>query len=160
MRVLASRRGQASRQRSAQLHVYAWTHGVQPRPHKMYRVALRIKRSHRVAHQVTLGTGADTARGPRTHISDPTSDPEALPRFQFVSELAVRDGVGPPSFRFSGGLAGPGRSIPGCLSGPFVALATRSVQVHRRVSTAVVSTVLARSAASQGQLVTSVADVS
>jgi len=51
------------------------------------------------------------------------------------------------SVRFSGGFAGRRESVTGHLSGPYAALAARSVQIHRRVSVAVVSAALARSAA-------------
>jgi hypothetical protein len=51
-----------------------------------------------------------------------------------------------PAFRFSGGFAGPGWSITGCLTRPYDALAILGVQDQPHVSRAVVSTVLARSA--------------
>jgi hypothetical protein len=50
------------------------------------------------------------------------------------------------SFRFSGGFAGPRWSIIGRLIGPYDALARLGVQEQPHVSTAVVSTALARSA--------------
>ncbi len=61
----------------------------------------------------------------------------------------VRGGVEPPTFRFSGGLAGPGESIAGWLTGPSGALALLRVQARPHLSTAVVSTALARSAGDQ-----------
>ena len=54
--------------------------------------------------------------------------------------------VEPPTFRFSGGLACPGKSTKGRLTRPYDALAPSEVQDYPHVSTAVVSEVLARSA--------------
>jgi hypothetical protein len=50
------------------------------------------------------------------------------------------------SFRFSEGFSGPCRSIIGRLTGPYDLVAASGVQDHTHVSTAVVSTALARSA--------------
>src|SRR5215831_11819236 len=61
------------------------------------------------------------------------------------SEVVVRGGVEPPTFRFSGGLASPGVSTTGRLTRPYDVLAPLEVQDHPPVSTAVVSKVLARS---------------
>jgi hypothetical protein len=62
----------------------------------------------------------------------------------------VRGGVEPPTFRFSGGCAGPRESATGRLCRPCDVLAALGVQVHRHVSTAVVSTALAGSTISYG----------
>ena len=59
--------------------------------------------------------------------------------------LVVRGGVEPPTFRFSAGCAGPGRSIAGRLTGPTAALAPFGIQGRPHVSTAFVSKALARS---------------
>jgi hypothetical protein len=60
----------------------------------------------------------------------------------------VRDGMGLASapIRFSGGFAGPERSITGRLTGPVAALAPSGIQDQPHVSTAVVSKALAGSA--------------
>jgi hypothetical protein len=63
------------------------------------------------------------------------------------SGLVVRGGVEPPTFRFSGGLASPAESTTGRLSRPYDVRAVLGVQNQRHVSTAVVSTALASSAA-------------
>jgi hypothetical protein len=60
-------------------------------------------------------------------------------RYRPSSEVVVRGGVEPPTFRFSGGLARPAESIAGCLSGPNEALALLGVHVQRHGSAAVVS---------------------
>ena len=57
------------------------------------------------------------------------------------------------TFRFSGGFAGPGESVTGCLNGSFDAVAHLGVHVQRHASTAVVSTALARSTVPHGALV-------
>jgi hypothetical protein len=77
-----------------------------------------------------------------------------------LRDEVVRGGVEPPTFRFSGGFAGPRESMTGRLSGLYAALAACGVQVHRHVSTAVVSAALARSAVSTVRWSVSVAVVS
>jgi hypothetical protein len=68
--------------------------------------------------------------------------------------------VARPGFCFSGGFAGPRESMTGRLSGLYAALAAGGVQVHRHVSTAVVSATLARSAVSTVRWSVSIAAVS
>jgi hypothetical protein len=58
--------------------------------------------------------------------------------------VVVRGGVEPPTFRFSGGLARPGQSTTAQLARPDGASAVPTVQDQPHVSTAVVSTALAR----------------
>jgi hypothetical protein len=60
--------------------------------------------------------------------------------------VVVRGGVEPPTFRFSGGFAGPGESTTGQLARPDGASAAPTVHDQPHVSTAVVSAALARSA--------------
>jgi hypothetical protein len=55
----------------------------------------------------------------------------------------------PPTFRFSGGFAGPGRSSTDCLTRPYDELGLLGVQDQPHVSTAVVSSALARSGGSR-----------
>jgi len=62
------------------------------------------------------------------------------------SEVVVRGGVELPTFRFSEGFAGPGRSIRVRPTGPDDALATFGVREQPHISTVVVSKALARSA--------------
>ena len=64
-----------------------------------------------------------------------------------LREEVVRGGVEPPTFRFSEGLASPGVSTTGRLTRPYEVLAALEVQDQPHVSTAVVSTALASSAA-------------
>jgi hypothetical protein len=71
------------------------------------------------------------------------------------SEPVVRGGVEPPTFRFSGGLPSPGQSTIGGLTRPYGMQATLGVQDQPHVSTAVVSTALARPA----EIVLSIAQV-
>ena len=61
------------------------------------------------------------------------------------SEVAVRGGVEPPTFRFSGGFASPYESTTGGLTRPYGMLTVLGVQDQLHVSTAVVSKALARS---------------
>jgi hypothetical protein len=67
------------------------------------------------------------------------------------SEVVVRGGVEPPTFRFSEGMASPGESTADRLTRPYGALAPSEIHDHPPVSTAVVSKVLARSANDQGR---------
>jgi hypothetical protein len=62
------------------------------------------------------------------------------------SEVVVRGRIELPTFRFSEGFAGPGRSITGRLTGRTAALGPFGIQDRPHVSTAVVSNALARSA--------------
>src|SRR5580693_3839039 len=57
--------------------------------------------------------------------------------------MVVRGGVEPPTFRFSGGFAGPGWSSAGRLTGANAAVCLLAVQDQLQVSRAVVSEVLA-----------------
>ena len=66
------------------------------------------------------------------------------------SEVVVRGGVEPPTFRFSGGFAGPGWSTISHLSGQNAVLLLTGVQDCRHSSRRVVSTSLARSAGPAG----------
>src|SRR5215471_19168009 len=63
------------------------------------------------------------------------------------SVVVVRGGVEPPTFRFSGGLASPDESTTGRVTRPYNALAALGVHDQPHVSTVVVSTALAGSAA-------------
>ena len=63
--------------------------------------------------------------------------------------LAVRGGVEPPTFRFSGGFAGPGESTTGRLGSPNDALALLRSEDQRHVCTAFVDAAVARSACRQ-----------
>jgi hypothetical protein len=64
--------------------------------------------------------------------------------------VVVRGGVEPPTFRFSEGLAGPGRSIRVRPTGPNKVLAPFGVQDQPEISTVVVSKALARSTNEEG----------
>ena len=57
--------------------------------------------------------------------------------------MAVRGGVEPPTFRFSGGFSSPRGSTTRRLTRPYDVRAVLGVQDQPHVSTAVVSTVLA-----------------
>lgn len=55
----------------------------------------------------------------------------------------VRSGIEPPTFRFSGGLAGPLTSVAAHLSTPHAELALSGIRARHLVSVAVVSAALA-----------------